>query len=285
MKLTDNLGLRKPEGTDVVNIDDLNYNADVLDAEVTRLATPTQDGRMSAADKAKLDSVASELQDVRTPASGYTPLGPIATAGAMTRDMQQQLVELRNSTDSWQKYKVTQDNGRAMLPPNNNLNDIVTSGFYTTVSDTAGVPGIGGSGSGCLAIVYDANHQTQLFMGRSGNVFFYRRKSAGTWSPWIQIFTHLGGSVQGNLTVQGVLYLPGNIPVITFSEQDVGENEKRWDVYVENRRFVIRVVDDYDDIRNSFLEVTRSGATISSVNLQGNQILANNNQPESVIIN
>ena len=31
MKLTTNFGLKKPEGSDVVNIDDFNYNADVLD--------------------------------------------------------------------------------------------------------------------------------------------------------------------------------------------------------------------------------------------------------------
>jgi hypothetical protein len=56
---TPNLGLRKPEGTDVVDIDDLNYNADVLDVEVTKLATASQAGRMSAADKAKLDGIAA----------------------------------------------------------------------------------------------------------------------------------------------------------------------------------------------------------------------------------
>lgn len=59
MQTTGNLGLKKPEGTDVVNIDDLNYNADVLDVEVTKLATSSQAGRMSAADKAKLDSIQS----------------------------------------------------------------------------------------------------------------------------------------------------------------------------------------------------------------------------------
>lgn len=36
MQTTGNLGLKKPDGTDVVNIDDLNYNADVLDIEVVK---------------------------------------------------------------------------------------------------------------------------------------------------------------------------------------------------------------------------------------------------------
>jgi len=34
MKYTQNYNLKKPEGTDSVNIDDLNYNADVLDEEL-----------------------------------------------------------------------------------------------------------------------------------------------------------------------------------------------------------------------------------------------------------
>ena len=34
MKLTTNYSLKKPEGSDVVNIDDLNYNADILDSAI-----------------------------------------------------------------------------------------------------------------------------------------------------------------------------------------------------------------------------------------------------------
>lgn len=37
MLLTGNLSLKKPEGTDVVNIDDLNQNMDILDVEVEEL--------------------------------------------------------------------------------------------------------------------------------------------------------------------------------------------------------------------------------------------------------
>lgn len=32
MRLTVNYGLKKPEGSDVVNIDDFNYNADIIDS-------------------------------------------------------------------------------------------------------------------------------------------------------------------------------------------------------------------------------------------------------------
>ncbi|MBB6283834.1 hypothetical protein [Geobacillus subterraneus] len=62
MKLTGNLGLKKPEGTDVVNIDDLNQNFDILDVEIVKVASPTQNGRMSAADKVKLDGIDAGAQ-------------------------------------------------------------------------------------------------------------------------------------------------------------------------------------------------------------------------------
>jgi hypothetical protein len=62
MQLTSNLNLKKPESTDNVNIDDLNDNVDILDAEVTKLASTTEAGRMSAADKVKLNGIASGAQ-------------------------------------------------------------------------------------------------------------------------------------------------------------------------------------------------------------------------------
>jgi|GEM_PF-2995369 len=62
MRLTPNLNLKKPEATDTVDIDDLNANADTLDVEVTRLASSTEAGRMSAADKVKLTGIAAGAQ-------------------------------------------------------------------------------------------------------------------------------------------------------------------------------------------------------------------------------
>lgn len=37
MKITANLGLRKPDGSDVVNIDDINYNSDKIDLEFNKI--------------------------------------------------------------------------------------------------------------------------------------------------------------------------------------------------------------------------------------------------------
>lgn len=88
MKTTGNLGLKKPDGTDIVDITDLNGNMDILDTAVkaaqdhaadavkhitaaertawnakasTAVATTTAAGLMAGADKSKLDSVAQGL--------------------------------------------------------------------------------------------------------------------------------------------------------------------------------------------------------------------------------
>ena len=37
MRLTVNYGLKKPEGSDVVNIDDFNYNADIIDSTMKEI--------------------------------------------------------------------------------------------------------------------------------------------------------------------------------------------------------------------------------------------------------
>lgn len=86
MKTTNNYGLKKPDGTDLVNIEDLNANADTIDTKLktsethvsdttkhitstersawnakagTATATTSANGLMAAADKTKLDGIAA----------------------------------------------------------------------------------------------------------------------------------------------------------------------------------------------------------------------------------
>ena len=42
MRLTTNYGLKKPEGSDVVNIDDFNYNADILDSKIKEVSNSVE---------------------------------------------------------------------------------------------------------------------------------------------------------------------------------------------------------------------------------------------------
>lgn len=67
MRLTTNLGLKKPEGTDVVNIDDFNYNADILDAKVkeisNKLSSISTNAKNTSFDNSSNGMEATNVQD------------------------------------------------------------------------------------------------------------------------------------------------------------------------------------------------------------------------------
>lgn len=67
MRLTTNLGLKKPEGTDVVNIDDFNYNADILDAKVkeisNKLSSISTNAKNTSFDNSSNGMAATNVQD------------------------------------------------------------------------------------------------------------------------------------------------------------------------------------------------------------------------------
>ena len=65
MKYTANLKLKKPEGTDVVNIDDLNDNVDILDREITQIkdkANNINAGDIKLADGKTIEGKFTEVQ-------------------------------------------------------------------------------------------------------------------------------------------------------------------------------------------------------------------------------
>jgi len=59
---TPNLNLHSWIGTDYVKRSEFNENFSIIDAEIVKKATPTQDGRMSKEDKAKLDGIEAGAQ-------------------------------------------------------------------------------------------------------------------------------------------------------------------------------------------------------------------------------
>lgn len=78
MKYTGNYGLKKPDGTDVVNINDLNANMDILDVQVKALADAKVDkipGKglsgedFTSAEKSKLAGIAAGATNYTHPAT------------------------------------------------------------------------------------------------------------------------------------------------------------------------------------------------------------------------
>jgi len=86
LKYTQNYNLKKPEGTDLVNIDDLNYNADVIDTE---LAARIKNGGGVPSIQAGLDA--------EKPVPG--------TAGGLYIATDKQII-YRDTGSAWQKIGV-----------------------------------------------------------------------------------------------------------------------------------------------------------------------------------
>ena len=74
MKLTTNYSLKKPEGSDVVNIDDFNYNADTIDTKLKAIETQSNTNKTNistlqnevSANKTSILSLQSELGSNKT---------------------------------------------------------------------------------------------------------------------------------------------------------------------------------------------------------------------------
>lgn len=60
---TTNINLEKPLPNEYFNIDIQNRNMDIIDTEIVKKASSTQDGRMSKEDKEKLDSIQEGVID------------------------------------------------------------------------------------------------------------------------------------------------------------------------------------------------------------------------------
>ena len=70
---TANYGLKKPSAEDFYNIEDLNWNADVIDAELAKRAELGEDGRVPAAQLPAMDfDPAGSAAAVQTALSGHT---------------------------------------------------------------------------------------------------------------------------------------------------------------------------------------------------------------------
>ncbi|MEK4196648.1 hypothetical protein NYE44_25085 [Paenibacillus sp. FSL L8-0493] len=70
MKNTGNLGLKKPEGTDLVDIDDLNYNADIIDTAINNKVDKVTGKQLSTNDYTASEK--TKLAGIATGATNYT---------------------------------------------------------------------------------------------------------------------------------------------------------------------------------------------------------------------
>ncbi len=136
MKTTGNLNLKKPEGTDVVDINDLNGNMDILDAAVnskagTAVATTTANGLMSAADKVLATNLGS-LPTTKGTATAY--LAAISAGSTLTAGLR---FSFKAHVASGANPTINPNGlgAKAILKPNGTAAKLFLNGVYTVVYD------------------------------------------------------------------------------------------------------------------------------------------------------
>jgi hypothetical protein len=273
MQLTPNLNLKKPEGTDVVDIADLNENADKLDAEVAKLASTAAPGRMSVTDKTKLDSATSDRTAstlVQRDGSGRFKAAAPAAADDVARKQEitdhtdikattggvyghTTLVDATNSTvtdkaataravkeafDQASRVAVTP------LPDGSDFNDVIQPGFYRLGANHVNAPSANVWYGQMLVIRGGSDTIVQMCFGHPNSSFIYSRSgnpriigggSDGIWHSWVSVVTSAGGTVTGSLSINGGVFLPNNVAVVgTYTD-----NAQRGLLYVTPGNSVI----------------------------------------------
>lgn len=123
MKTTTNYGLKKPDGTDLVNIEDLNYNADKIDATLKTAGDNLTSHNTNASAHATLfagKAAASHKHSAADITSGTLPISRGGT-GATTA------AAIRTNLGACQKYRYT-----VTIPTGSWTT--ATKGWYKTVS-------------------------------------------------------------------------------------------------------------------------------------------------------
>jgi hypothetical protein len=183
MKETINYGLKKPDGTDTVNIDDLNSNADIVDEKLKDLydtkatkdlVTTSANGLMSSSDKIKLNGVAAG-------ANAYThPSTHVATM--ITEDATHRFVS-DTEKSTW--------NGKAST----SIATTTANGLMSSADKTK----LNGIAAGANAYVHPGNHPATMITEDAAHRFLTdeERKLIQAWEN----FKSSGGTIPGNITL------------------------------------------------------------------------------------
>lgn len=147
---------------------------------------------------------------------------------------------------------------------------LVARGVSTSATIISG--GTAGS-SGAAVAMYGPTHATlpgDMELKSAGNTFLNWDESAGT----LEIFTGTGAKTSAALytdtavTSRRDFYISATIPRLFYDETDAPVDSKRWYNVLENQILYHRIINDASSLTNTYMQVTRSGMDISSIELK-----------------
>lgn len=238
MLTTGNYKLKKPSGTDEVRIEDLNENADIIDAELAKRASKSKatteaDGLMAAADKKKLDGIADGANKYTHPTyqavqSGFYKVavdasGHVNNAAKVTKeDIVKLGIPAENTNTTYTAGKGlamtgTQMRLKAVGETVTDWNAVTENGWYMAVNGTNAPE----EGTVCvLVLAKDDKLVRQIAYKMTGSLAaeskrYERTRFNGTWGAWIHTsvykavpadakFTDTWRGIQNNLTSDSI---------------------------------------------------------------------------------
>lgn len=129
----------------------------------------------------------------------YFDTGPIATTkdAAFTPNF----VRLATGADSLQKTQITNDSGLTINISNRDLNMLTQNGFYSG-ENLANAPSTGvGIWYYVLVIGMNTSYSRQIAFDTFTYRMYTRAMVNGSWTSWVEMFTNVGGNINGTLGV------------------------------------------------------------------------------------
>lgn len=223
MKYTDNLNLKKPEQTEFYDVDDFNYNADVLDAEVKSI----KDGYLPLTGGTMLDSIYTKTNggpaiEQENGAGLYlfdmnneTYLGGFLLRAFTKYGVTLDLLGKSDGTLKWNGYNIYHSNNiapvinelKVLISENTFRNkalasalvNVITRLYVEVFADTVDVDTSKGDGATVISKYFDANKHI-FNKTDSGTVTIYSKAktvSTGNNTAWVYgDYTLNGGSIE-----------------------------------------------------------------------------------------
>ncbi|GAA0717252.1 hypothetical protein GCM10008905_02710 [Clostridium malenominatum] len=171
MKTTVNYGLKKPYGTDVVNIDDFNYNSDIIDQKLKEVDT-------------KASNITVPVTSVNTKTGAV-----ILSAGDIKASDGKTLEAYKTEVTSELAQMVSRFSKELKATGINDVDMATVTGAYYAMPSVKLPSGVQ---DGSLFVQsYDTTWVTQLLIDWRTNIQYTRVKTQNVWGTWKKLLTNI----------------------------------------------------------------------------------------------
>lgn len=183
---SDNLQLEKPLLNENYDIDVHNRNMDKIDRAIQEVKGKV-DGLELTAERVSIADAEGLFEATNVEDALLENKTSILNLNSKTDTMNSDLSNLKTRVDNGQNVKLTEDNGVCRRIPNNNANDINTTGFFMG-QNVANAPQVKNAWVYIESKVHNDLYQNQIATDlHNSEKRWTRHKTSGTWSDWREL--------------------------------------------------------------------------------------------------